>query len=195
MQDLPVTPSNSQAATLAERLVGLWSALRWRAPRIAILCMDFHHHRRARVELRITAPASAGDWTIRRIESLSPFVAGLSRRSRDEAATALHAALCPHQPDGRWFVGDASLWLTYAADQVPAHRVRLRLTLDQIGGQRRMIIASAALPAMNWTATEVPPRDHRLSAPAGEQPAPRRLAPVPVEVARGRPTAGLEASL
>jgi hypothetical protein len=174
----------STAASFASRVLGSWTSRRWRAPRIALLCMDFDAYQRARAELRIVAPATAADWTLRRIERLGSWPVGLAHHIHGAASPALDTALSPRRSDGRWFAGDASVWLTYAADTLPPHRVVLRLTLERDGRQRTVTV-SAVFPAMAWTAEAAPSRRQQPPARVDE---PRPDAATLVEAVAPRPS-------
>ena len=142
--------SLAAAALLASRLATAVAEWRRDEPRITLLCMDFDQRRRARVELRIERAATSGGWAIRRVESLTPVIAGLAGEADGPPRPSLETILFPRQPDGRWFEGGATLWLGYAVDAIPAHEVHLRLTLERADGRRQSILACAVFPAMNW---------------------------------------------
>ena len=176
----PIQPFDRLAA--ARRALSALFARR--RPRITVLCMALDRPQQARVELRIERPAASAGWTIRRIEPLTPLIAGVARRADEVGASALDVTLSP-RPDGLWFAGDATLWLRYAAGAVPAHRVRLRLTLEHADGRRRPMVVSAVFPAMRWTAAPPPPRERKRLETAA---APLRL-PTPVEARSWTPPA------
>ena len=174
------------AALLASRLAAAVAEWRRDEPRITLLCMDFGRRRRARVELRIERAATSGGWTIRRVEVLTPAIAGLAIEADGPSRPSLETTLYPCRQDGRWFEGGASFWLDYAVDAVPAHEVHLRLTLEHADGRRRSILASAVFPAMNWIAATPPRRAPQPPATACSRPV-----RVPVEAGSAVDAGGL----
>lgn len=151
--------------------VGLWA---WRErrrmapPELSALCMDFKNPRRARFEIRIDHPAASSDWTIRRIEWLAPAGVVIAKQPDGPVADrAVETQLAPRDAQGRWFSSDPTLWARYGQDGMPAHEVKLRVTIERPGGRRQRLVVASVFPAMNW-------RAHPQGAPAG--PSRRRSA-------------------
>jgi hypothetical protein len=170
------------AVLAAPRLARWLECRRLAAPELSPLCMSFEAPRQARLELRIERPAASPDWKVRRIEWLAPRGVRIALRADDpRPGPTLEASLGPGDPRGRWFAGDPTIWARYPADQVAAHRVRLRLTLECADGRRRRRTISAIFPAMDWT------------APAGGSPTPRHAITAPSPELVVRPAASLSA--
>lgn len=129
-------------------------------PAIAPLWMEQAGARTARIELRIDQPAASLDWTLWRIEWLDPVLAGISDLPDGRPRRVLDVRMRPGDAEGRWFEGDPSLWVRYAGDQVPAHRVGLRLHFETASGRRISRDVEAVFPPMGAGAEIVafPPR-------------------------------------
>lgn len=156
------------AVLAAPALAARRERTRLEQPGLVALCMDFDAPRQARLELRIQRPASRQDWTIRRVDWLEPAAARIAARPNAPCAErSLAVELRPREDGGRWFASAAELWVRYAGDGAPPHRVRLRLALEYADGRRRSLLVSAVFPAMHWA-----PRPTAVRiAPAPQPPA------------------------
>lgn len=117
-------------------------------PQIVPLWMERVGARTVRIELRIDAPAASPDWTLWRIEWLEPVQAGISDLPDGRPRRVLDVRMRPGDEAGRWFEGDASLWVRYAGDHLPAHRVGLRLHFETGRARRTTRDVEAVFPAL-----------------------------------------------
>jgi hypothetical protein len=117
-------------------------------PQIAALWMERAGERLARIELRIERPSAAPDWAIRRIEWLEPAQAAICLHPDERARRVLDAAMRPGDAQGRWFAGDPSLFVRYPSEDIPAHRVALRLHLVRRSGRRASLEIATTFPAL-----------------------------------------------
>jgi hypothetical protein len=139
-------------------LVGWFDRRRVAVPEFAALCVAVEHRRQVRLELGIRRPSSVQDWSVSRIEWLQPAGVTLTAQADDaKGGPILETDLRPRDAKGCWFAGEAGLWAHYPRQNQPAHKARLRITVERPGARARKIVLTSTLPAMDWSGVQAAP--------------------------------------